>query len=317
MLRLHSLVAAIVALMLLTACGGGGDGGDEAGQAEVEPLETLTAGAQQASYALGVDLGRQVAGMPGADEQGQVVQGLHDQMAGDARLDFQAAREIMAVQPHDHGEGEADHEHEDTWTARGFASETAQRSYAIGVTLAQFAEMQLADIDEQALTQGLTDRLEEKELLVDETATREIIVQYQEEVRETQAADNLAEGNEFLEENAERPAVTTTESGLQYEVLREGDGSQHPTPTDTVEVHYHGTLLDGTVFDSSVERGEPVEFPLNRVIPGWIEGVQLMTPGAKYKFFIPAGLAYGERGAGAKIGPNATLVFEVELLSIK
>lgn len=128
--------------------------------------------------------------------------------------------------------------------------------------------------------------------------------------------ENLEAGKAFLAKNAKKEGVKTTDSGLQYEVLKAGDGKK-PKATDEVSVHYHGTLIDGTVFDSSVDRGEPTSFPLNRVIPGWTEGVQLMPLGAKYKFTIPYALAYGERGAGSDIGPFSTLVFEVELLEIK
>lgn len=120
----------------------------------------------------------------------------------------------------------------------------------------------------------------------------------------------------FLEENAKRPEVKTTPSGLQYEVLREGTGKM-PAATQTVKVHYTGMLIDGTVFDSSVQRGEPIEFALNRVIPGWTEGLQLMKEGAKYKLFIPSELGYGDKGAGANIPGGATLIFEVELLEVK
>ena len=120
----------------------------------------------------------------------------------------------------------------------------------------------------------------------------------------------------FLAENKANIAVKETSSGLQYEVLQEGQGTQHPTASSTVKVHYHGTLLDGTVFDSSVARGEPISFPLNRVIAGWTEGVQLMVEGDKYKFFIPSHLAYGDSAAG-KIAPGSTLIFEVELLEVK
>ncbi len=130
------------------------------------------------------------------------------------------------------------------------------------------------------------------------------------------AEANAREGREFLKENATRDGVRTTASGLQYLVIREGDG-ESPKPTDIVKVHYEGKLISGKVFDSSIQRGEPIEFPLNQVIAGWTEGLQLMKPGAKYRFFIPSELAYGARGAGNAIGPNATLIFEVELLSFR
>ncbi len=120
----------------------------------------------------------------------------------------------------------------------------------------------------------------------------------------------------FLEQNSKKAGVVTTASGLQYRVLQQGSGSVHPKASDQVKVHYHGTLTDGTVFDSSVERGESISFGLNRVISGWTEGVQLMVVGEKTRFFIPSELAYGTRGAGSKIGPNTALIFEIELLGI-
>lgn len=134
--------------------------------------------------------------------------------------------------------------------------------------------------------------------------------------RAAQAGTNKAAGEKFLAANKLKKGVFTTPSGLQYMVLRQGSG-QRPKPTDRVRVNYHGTLLDGTVFDSSYERGgQPVEFLLNQVIPGWTEGVSMMPVGAKYRFWVPSELAYGEKGAGAQIGPNSTLVFDVELLAI-
>ncbi|QDZ93282.1 FKBP-type peptidyl-prolyl cis-trans isomerase [Shewanella decolorationis] len=129
------------------------------------------------------------------------------------------------------------------------------------------------------------------------------------------AQENIRLGNEFLAQNKNQEGVKTTASGLQYQVLQQGSGTVHPKASDTVTVHYHGTLIDGTVFDSSVERGEPIAFPLNRVIPGWTEGVQLMVEGDKYRFFIPSELAYGNRSTG-KIGGGSVLIFDVELLKI-
>jgi FKBP-type peptidyl-prolyl cis-trans isomerase FklB len=128
------------------------------------------------------------------------------------------------------------------------------------------------------------------------------------------AAANLKAGNDFLAANSEKPGVTELPSGLQYEVIHMGEG-QKPGPTSKVTCHYHGTLIDGTVFDSSVKRGVPATFPLNAVIKGWTEGLQLMPTGSKWRFFIPPYLGYGERQVSAQIGPNATLVFEVELIS--
>ena len=130
-----------------------------------------------------------------------------------------------------------------------------------------------------------------------------------------QIKDNKTLGREFLEQNAKNDSVVQTASGLQYMVLKEGTGAK-PGPTDEVTVHYTGRLLDGTVFDSSVERGEPATFPLNGVIPGWAEGLQLMSEGSKYRLFIPSELAYGSKGAGDKILPNATLVFDVESIKV-
>ena len=130
-----------------------------------------------------------------------------------------------------------------------------------------------------------------------------------------QAQKNLTQGKAFLAENKTKEGVITTDSGLQYKVLHKGEGTVHPKASNTVKVHYHGTLIDGTIFDSSVDRGEPISFALNRVIKGWTEGLQLMTIGDKFRFFIPANLAYGNRSTG-KISGNSVLIFDVELLGI-
>ena len=145
----------------------------------------------------------------------------------------------------------------------------------------------------------------------DTESTTDTLADYSNEIK-----DNKTIGREFLEENAKNDSVTQTESGLQYMVLKEGTGAK-PGPTDEVTVHYTGRLINGTVFDSSVERGEPATFPLDKVIPGWTEGLQLMSEGAKYRLFIPSELAYGEKGAGEQILPNSTLIFDVELIKVE
>lgn len=132
----------------------------------------------------------------------------------------------------------------------------------------------------------------------------------------TTPEENKAAGVAFLAENAKKPNIVTTASGLQYEVLTEGTGTS-PSATDSVTVHYKGTTIDGAEFDSSYKRGAPATFPLNRVIAGWTEGVQLMKEGAKYRFYIPSDLAYGPRGAGQAIGPNSTLIFDIELIKVQ
>jgi FKBP-type peptidyl-prolyl cis-trans isomerase FklB len=131
-----------------------------------------------------------------------------------------------------------------------------------------------------------------------------------------QSAENLKAGSEFLDANGKKPGVVTLSSGLQYEIITEGTGTK-PSASSNVTCHYHGTLIDGTVFDSSVQRGQPATFPLNKVIKGWTEGLQLMATGSKWRFFIPPHLGYGDRQVSAQIGPNSTLVFEVELIGVK
>ena len=167
-----------------------------------------------------------------------------------------------------------------------------------------------ADLMAMAVNEMLSDGAK-----FDEYAANDIIGKYLEKVRAKKSESAKAEGVKWLEENAKNADVKTTASGLQYMVITEGTGEK-PTETDEVRVHYHGTLIDGTVFDSSVDRGEPAQFPVNGVIRGWVEALQMMPVGSKWKLFIPSELAYGDRAAGPKIGPGSTLIFEVELLEI-
>lgn len=191
-------------------------------------------------------------------------------------------------------------------------------SYALGANYGAMVKRDGVTIDANAFVQGLQDAVAGKNQFTD-AEMQEIFQMFQEDMQARQnAAANEAKaaGVKFLEENKKNPNVKVTASGLQYTVNQEGKG-EHPTATSTVTVHYTGKLIDGTVFDSSVERGEPISFPLNQVIKGWTEGLQLMTPGSKYTFFIPSELGYGEQGAGGMIPGGATLIFDVELIDFK
>lgn len=204
------------------------------------------------------------------------------------------------------------------------ALETVEQkgSYAIGADIAANFKRQGVEVDVQALVAGFADasagkaRMTDAELRAATTAFREVVMAKVAEKSKAQASENLKAGAAYLEANAKKPGVKTTASGLQYEVIKSGTGAS-PKAEDTVSVHYHGTLIDGTVFDSSIERGEPATFPVGGVIKGWVEALQLMKVGDKWKLTIPAELAYGERSPGGEIGPNSTLIFEVELLEIE
>ena len=190
-------------------------------------------------------------------------------------------------------------------------------SYSLGVNIANNIKSQGVDsLNAEAMVKAIKDVYGDGETMISTEECTTIINNYYQALQAKVAAAAKAEGSAFLAKNGKRPEVTTTASGLQYEILTEGNDVK-PVDADKVTVHYTGTLLDGTVFDSSVERGEPASFPLNGVIKGWTEGLQYMGIGAKYKFYIPSDLAYGPRGAGGQIGPNATLIFEVELISIE
>jgi FKBP-type peptidyl-prolyl cis-trans isomerase len=196
-------------------------------------------------------------------------------------------------------------------------------SYAIGQNVGGSLKATNMTIDIPSFVQGLRDTLEGKKALLTAEEMTAVMQEFSTKARdaemkkrEEQGAKNLEEGKAFLETNKARTGVVTTASGLQYEVVTQGTGPK-PKKTDRVSVNYRGTLIDGTEFDSSYTRGQPATFQLDAVIPGWTEALQLMPVGSKYKIFLPSELAYGDRGAGGQIGPNAALVFEVELLSIE
>jgi FKBP-type peptidyl-prolyl cis-trans isomerase len=205
----------------------------------------------------------------------------------------------------------------------GLKDEKQRISYMVGMDIAQTLTPVKDEIDIATFEKALRTTLEGRKPLMTEQQAQQVREQFAQKVQAKQIAERMAQarkngtaGQEFLAANAKKPGVKTTASGLQYEVLKEGTGPK-PKAGDTVRVHYTGTLLDGTKFDSSVDRGEPAMIPLAQVVPGWREGIQLMPVGSKYRLWLPAALAYGEQGTpGGPIAPNSTLVFEVELLDI-
>ena len=191
-------------------------------------------------------------------------------------------------------------------------------SYTIGVSIAKRVQQNM-DLDADALTQAIRDVLTGNELMLTPEQMQAAMDEERkklEEIQQALATKNKEAGEQFLTVNGQKESVTQTDSGLQYEVIEEGTGEK-PVLTDTVVVHYRGTLIDGTEFDSSYRRNTPATFQVNGVIKGWQEGLQLMSAGSKWKLYIPSHLAYGEQGAGGSIGPNETLIFEVELREIK
>ena len=188
-------------------------------------------------------------------------------------------------------------------------------SYSLGLMIGERVLKQYGEVDYQILLEGIIAQHQGTDTLMDLSEAGRILGELQQKMNEQKFAEIKSKGEAFLEANAKRDGVTVTASGLQYTVITAADGAK-PSATDSVTVHYRGTLLDGTEFDSSYSRNEPATFVLNQVIGGWTEGVQLMNVGSKFKFAIPYNLAYGERGAGNSIGPFETLIFEVELLKI-
>lgn len=202
-------------------------------------------------------------------------------------------------------------------------SEEARLGYALGMQVGQSIKRLGTEVDLDALAQAIRDTMNDQEPQLSAEESREVLMSLRQQVQQQQqavqaeaAGDNMAASQAFLEENQAKEGVETTESGLQYKVVEQGEGPM-PGAEDVVTVHYRGTLIDGTQFDSSYDRGEPATFPVGGVIPGWTEALQMMSVGSKYELYIPPGLAYGEQGAGDRIGPNEALIFEVELLEIQ
>ena len=196
-------------------------------------------------------------------------------------------------------------------------------SYGVGVDIGNSVKRLGTDLNVDLVVKGLRDALAGQKLLLSDEEIRVALTTLQAELKQKQQGaqqaageQNKKAGDAFLAENKKKPGVVTLPDGLQYKILKAGTGKK-PAPTDTVEVHYRGTLITGAEFDSSYKRGQPATFPANGVIKGWQEALQIMPVGSKWEIYIPAELAYGQTGAGAQIGPNATLIFEVELLSIK
>ncbi len=196
-------------------------------------------------------------------------------------------------------------------------------SYSIGMNIGKDFKRQSIDIDPDVLAMAIKDVLADKKLQLTDDQVRSCMMTLQKDVMAKQEVKNKEEGDKnkkegdaFLAANKSKDGIKVTASGLQYKILKAGTGPK-PTATQTVSVHYRGTLIDGTEFDSSIKRGQPAEFPVNGVIKGWTEALQMMPVGSKWQLFIPPDLAYGAQGAGGTIGPNSTLIFEVELLAIK
>ncbi len=191
-------------------------------------------------------------------------------------------------------------------------------SYSVGMMIAKNLKAEgITQLDQASFQKAMQDVFQGKETAMTDAEAATLFQSYTQKAKMKAGEQVRIAGEEFLKANGAKKEVVTTASGLQYEVLESSDSGQKPTLTDKVKVHYHGTLIDGTVFDSSVDRGEPISFPVNGVIQGWQEGLQLMAVGSKFRFYIPYDLAYGERAAGPTIKPFSALVFDVTLLGIE
>lgn len=207
-----------------------------------------------------------------------------------------------------------------SFAATALKTDEEKLSYTLGTQVGKLLQQQKVSYSMKALYAGLEDSLSGKKLRLTASQMKtslDSLRKVQENKKKSESQSNLKKGVAFLSRNAKKKGVTSLATGVQYKVLKKGDGKTHPTVNSTVEVHYEGKLINGTVFDSSYKRGKTISFPLKGVIKGWTTTIPKMTKGATWILYIPASMAYGERGAGASIGPNETLIFKVELINIK
>lgn len=303
MRRVHAIPAAAAAILILVAFGCGKEGGEGAGGGLTTAMDSM-------SYAVGMDVAGYVERIQAELNEDEVVQGLKDALEGDdTRLTPEKKTELMAevIQK----------VREATSQGQTAAQVPPDASYAIGMDVASYIRNQMpAELNTDLIVRGLRDALgEEGQPMLALPVKDELVNRLGRQRQEARGAEAMTRGRQYLEQNRQKEGVQVTASGLQFEVLQEGTGNT-PGRDDQVTVHYQGELVDGTVFDSSYQRGQPATFPVGGVIPGWTEALQKMKVGGRYRLVLPPEIAYGERGAGGQIGPNETLVFTVELIGI-
>ncbi|MEZ4930589.1 MAG: FKBP-type peptidyl-prolyl cis-trans isomerase [Saprospiraceae bacterium] len=313
MKNLIFLFSAILLMAFCIACGGGENetGGSKNGAALVSEMDSMC-------YAIGTSFSKSVSGQQLSLDGGQVAKGYMECKSGSSYINEDNARQETGRLQQAYRMKQST---SPDGTVKDFDFDSL--SYAIGSSYFLQLKSLGMELNDEALLQGIKDNLQEGGGLLDDLQVRSLLQRFraisekaQDEKNAVAAAENLAKGKAFMEEKAKEEGVKSTPSGLHYKVLKSAQGKS-PTAANTVSVHYEGRLIDGTVFDSSIARGQPIEFSLGGVIKGWTEGLQLMKVGEKFQFYIPADLAYGNRGSAPKIGPGETLIFDVELLDVK
>lgn len=271
---------------------------------------------EKASYAVGIFIGQNIINDGFNDLSHEIiVKGLKDDLKGEATVIPSVAKTDFRLYTVQKGTATDNKLNTSTTSKAQMNTNKEKASYALGILYAQnLLKDGITDLDYDLILKGLKDEVAGKSTVIPSVAETDLNV-YFSELRAKAAEVNLIKGQEFLAANKSKDGIVELASGLQYEILVEGDGPK-PSFTDQVTTHYHGTLINGTVFDSSVDRGEPASFPVNGVIQGWVEALQLMPVGSKWRLYVPSELAYGDRGTGGSIGPHETLIFEVELISI-